>query len=490
MPSALPFIGHLHLHAGTSGVNDARLWGDWGKRFGSDLLQVKFGRNRVVIANTVDSVRELFVTNGHLTSARPRQYVFEKYIGYDLGSHSLDANYKQQRLAGIKALKPIEWPKFFSGLDKEGDRLIINLAEQGNYGKTPINPLKMMQIVAMNLLFQITFGKRFEDANDPWLREYIDNASIITTVRGASNTWSDFVPILRLSPKFRRMAEAGEVASKKRSQMIGELLQDLQTRLNNGEQPDCIAASVLNDKDNKLTLPNAIKCCTSMLQGGTESLPSHICAGFSGLITPEGEKMQQKAFAEITEQYPNGDAREHAFKEEHAGYIVALYKEMLRNYVVLPFSLPHEANDDIRLKSGVVIPKGTRLYMNSEAANHDESFFGPSVDDFVPERWLDPELNKIALNFFSYGIGPRVCPAWSIANRIMYGLLLRMILAFELKMDPADPPPTSWKTFGRTPSGVLNAPKMFKVRFVPRDEEKLRIEVEEMKNNLKVVVEE
>lgn len=81
MPSALPFIGHLHLHAGASGVNDGALWSSWSKRLGSDLLQVKFGRNRVVIANSFNAVRELFVTHGHLTSRRPRQYIFEKYIG-------------------------------------------------------------------------------------------------------------------------------------------------------------------------------------------------------------------------------------------------------------------------------------------------------------------------------------------------------------------------------------------------------------------------
>ena len=93
-------------------------------------------------------------------------------------------------------------------------------------------------------------------------------------------------------------------------------------------------------------------------------------------------------------------------------------------------------------------------------------------------------MNKGGMNYFSYGVGPRICPAWSIANRIMYGLLLRILLAFELEMDPADPPPSSWKTFGSTPSGVLNAPKMFKVRFVPRNEEKLKQEVNEMKTKM------
>lgn len=107
-----------------------------------------------------------------------------------------------------------------------------------------------------------------------------------------------------------------------------------------------------------------------MLQGGTESLPSHLCAGLGGLVAPGGKELQDRALKEILEYYPDGDAKAHAFSEEKVPFVAAMYKEILRNYVVLPFSLPHEANADITLKSGVTIPKGTRLYMNSEAANH------------------------------------------------------------------------------------------------------------------------
>lgn len=81
MPGAAPFLGHLHLHAGVSGKSDAGLWTYWGKVLKTDLLQVKFGQNRVVIANSWDAVREIFVTNANKTSARPRQFVFERYIG-------------------------------------------------------------------------------------------------------------------------------------------------------------------------------------------------------------------------------------------------------------------------------------------------------------------------------------------------------------------------------------------------------------------------
>ncbi len=56
----------------------------------------------------------------------------------------------------------------------------------------------------------------------------------------------------------------------------------------------------------------------------------------------------------------------------------------------------------------------------------------------------------------------------------MYGLLLRMILAFRLYPDEKAMPPTDYITYGETPSGVANAPKPFLTKFVPRDPEKLR----------------
>lgn len=81
LPGARPFIGHLHLHGGVSGVNDGVFWSRWGARLGSELLQVRFGNKRVVIANTFQTVRELFVTNARQTSGRPNQYIFKHFVG-------------------------------------------------------------------------------------------------------------------------------------------------------------------------------------------------------------------------------------------------------------------------------------------------------------------------------------------------------------------------------------------------------------------------
>ncbi|EXJ85327.1 hypothetical protein A1O1_05691 [Capronia coronata CBS 617.96] len=487
IPGARPFLGHLHLHAGVSSVNDGALWASWAKKHDAPIFQMKYGQIRVVVANTFAAIREIFVTNARKTSDRPRQYMFEQYVGYDLGTHSLDDNFKQQRLAGIASVQPRKWPLFYAGFNREADRLIASLAQDGEYGAQPMNPFRYMQLMSMNLSFHITFDKHFDNAQDPWLRDYVDNAVKISKVRGASNTYSDFVPLLRWHPKYRRMGQEAQAASQKRSRMIQVVLEGLKERIAKGEQPNCIAASVLADENSKLSEANhatagAIKCSTSMVQGGLESLPAHVLAGMGGLTSAEGIKIQEKAYQAILETYPNGDAAEHAFTEESVPYIVAIYKEILRNYTVLPFSLPRQATEDIQLSSGAIIPKGTTLYMNSEGGNHDEAHFGENAGKFDPERWLrDDKLNESGYATISYGVGSRLCPAWNIANRMMYGLIFRTILDFQLRADESDPPPKSYQEFGETPAGHINKPKQFRVRFIPRDPERLKVKVASIK---------
>ncbi len=102
-------------------------------------------------------------------------------IGYDLGSSSLDDVHKRERLASIKSVQPRKWPTFYPMLRREGYDIIRVLAEDGDYGKKSLFPHPFFQRVSMNIAFQVTLGKRFTNAKDPWLREYIENAGKITT---------------------------------------------------------------------------------------------------------------------------------------------------------------------------------------------------------------------------------------------------------------------------------------------------------------------
>ncbi|KIV95930.1 hypothetical protein PV10_03525 [Exophiala mesophila] len=485
LPGARPFIGHLHLHGGASGVNDGVLWMKWGEKLRTGLLQVKYGTRRIVVANSFGMVRELFVRNSNQTSGRPGQYIFKHFVGFDLGTHSLNEPFKRQRMAALRSALPKKWPSYYSMLSREGFELVQTITHDGEFGDKPLFVLELFRKISLNLAFQLTFGKRFRDANDPWLREYISYAKTITSVRGGSNTWVDFVPLLRLWPNSLKDALRAKNASKNRDRMIAEVVLELQSKIDQGQEVNCVASSVLQDKEAGLSLKEAIKCSMSMLQGGLETIPSHIFAGLGGLLSKEGLQMQQRAYKEIQQIYATDeDALEKCFQEEKVPYLVAIYKEMLRYYTIVPFSLPRETTATVRLKNEdgveVEIPAGTYVYMNAEAGNHDTARFGPDAHIFKPDRWLDDAaINGPGMPHYSYGVGSRTCPAWQISNRIIYGLLLRLILTFEMHPDEALPPPKDYLTYGATPQGVANAPKPFNIRFVPRNKEALAKQLDE-----------
>lgn len=141
------------------------------------------------------------------------------------------------------------------------------------------------------------------------------------------------------------------------------------------------------------------------------------------------EDVQSAAYSAITAIYgPNTPPD--AGDEQGVPYITALMKESLRHFSTLRLSLPRAAHKDVSYKD-FLIPKGTTMFLNVWAANHDEDVFGSDAWAFRPERFLEePELPHA-----SYGFGTRMCAGVHLANRQLEVLLTRLLWKFEIKGD-------------------------------------------------------
>jgi phenylacetate 2-hydroxylase len=227
-----------------------------------------------------------------------------------------------------------------------------------------------------------------------------------------------------------------------------------------------------------------------MLQAAAETISGTLTCGIGSLCADEaGHKMQEAAHAAILSRWGSPqEAFNHAFEAEDIPIVVALYKEILRYYAVAVYALPRIASKDIELKNGAVIPKGTTLYMNSENANHgivfrylmcsnadrmhvDASFYGADATQFNPDRWLDElsPLPKLSLPHFGYGAGARICPAWQISNRILYGLIVRLIVSFRFTASLEAPPITDYVKYNGNAKGALAHPKPYLAYCHPRE---------------------
>lgn len=103
----------------------------------------------------------------------------------------------------------------------------------------------------------------------------------------------------------------------------------------------------------------------------------------------------------------------------------------------------------------------------------------------MPERWLKSTGGENALNLplFAFGFGTRMCVAYHLATRALYVAFSHIFANF--KIFPADHEgdqlgQDNWRDlidplWGVVdPTGQASSPLLFPLRFVPRDEARLR----------------
>lgn len=99
-----------------------------------------------------------------------------------------------------------------------------------------------------------------------------------------------------------------------------------------------------------------------MVSAGLDTVPGNLIMGIAYLASEEGQKIQEKAYNQIMQVYPNGDAWERCLVEEKVPYVTALVKETLRFWTVIPICLPRKSIKDV-VYQGVKIPAGTTFFM-------------------------------------------------------------------------------------------------------------------------------
>lgn len=74
---------------------------------------------------------------------------------------------------------------------------------------------------------------------------------------------------------------------------------------------------------------------------------------------------------------------------------------------------------------------------------------------------------------FTYGMGYRMCAGSLLANRELYLVFMRTLGSFRI--DPHDDADWHPVRGNSDPASLVAIPNKYKVSFVPRDEEKLRM---------------
>ncbi|KAK1052114.1 hypothetical protein LTR74_016578 [Friedmanniomyces endolithicus] len=421
-PPGFPIVGNLFQLA----PDPAETLHQWGKRYGG-VYQISLGTRPVVVFNSMQAARDVFVGQGHALIDKPRLYTFHSVlssVASSIGTTAWSESTKRRRKTAASAMNKPAVASYLPFIDELTKALILELLEQGRGGEMAFDPRQAIASAVTDLTMTVNYGARLPP-DEALLSEIIDVEDGLSRIKNPLGSAQDFIPILRLLPFNSQSSKAREV-NRRRMVYLRRFERETEQRVEKGVDKPCIQGKCLRDPTVQLDNIDLMSISMSMVSGGLDTMVNTLAWTIGTLaIRPD---IQDKAYKAICEAY--GSETWAPIEDEHGiPYIDALVKECLRTFSVLRLSLPRAAWKDIQY-GDIFIPKGTTVFLNAWGCNRDETVFGSDADAFRPERFLDdPDLPHAA-----YGFGTRMCAGFHLANRQLYVLLLRLIWSFRIEM--------------------------------------------------------
>ncbi|XP_069129054.1 cytochrome P450 2B4-like [Argopecten irradians] len=447
-PTPLPLLGNLLDIASSDQLEVYRKLRD---KYG-DLVTLHVGSFTMVVVSGYDTLRELFVKRGDVTSDRPDLFVFKEVTkGEGIVSRS-GPEWKLHRAFAIGGLRDFGFgKKSLEGKIMEEVEVFLNLLDK-QQGQ-PINPEYCLQACVANIICAISFGKRFEHG-EPVFVELVnliqENLSLIGPA-GVLNV----MPFLRYIP-------GDPVGVRKILNNAEKILKFLQNIVDAHEKDydeenmkDFIDVYLKEIKSNEgrvttFTDIQMYNTIADMCVAGMDSTSTTLV--WSILFFINYPDVQERCHEEVTRVV--GEGRFPSLSDRpDMPYIEATITEIFRVGDFAPLGLPHATSEDVNFR-GHVIPKETMLVPNMSSVNTDPILF-PEPGKFDPSRFIDKEGRlhgtEHVIPFF---FGRRVCMGETLARSELFLFITSMVQRFQLKPIDIDRIPTlkgKFEGVGRKP---------------------------------------
>lgn len=483
--------------------------------------QINFGFKMIIVANSYNSIKILWSSkNVKGNNSRPIGYSFHKILSkgiYTIGTTPAGESYKNARknisevVLCEKRNNEFNWLIMNESCDSMIDRLISNNDGNNNY-LISNDMLREAQYFHLTVALWLTYGFKF-NPKDPVHKnlgdEIISVENQITKVRSHIQNYIDYLPLVlkylvNIFNKKNKEFNKLYISREKYLNIFSNYSENLFKEIKNGKifnncgnhykqinEVENIKSTLMytyfNDTHKKLTIEEITSECLTMISAGLDNTPLNFKYGLHQLANYHPE-IWEHAYIELINSYDG--CFEVAYNECGSNmkceYVKAIVQETLRLFTVLPMALPRETTSDIYYNNSV-IPKGTTLFMNCWAGNHDEIKFPDSMS-FIPERWLtkfidDNKKETILLDqsikHFAFGIGCRMCLGYNFAFRELYILFSKMILRFEpvKPIDETKIPTDNPLILNKYPESLAIEPIDFNINLKLREHYKFQVEI-------------
>ncbi|KAH8824049.1 cytochrome P450 [Flagelloscypha sp. PMI_526] len=460
-PRKLPIIANLHQFP------RSHIWiklEEWSKQYGP-IFSLNLAGQNVIVLGSHQVAHDLFAKRSANFSDRPRNHVAADLLfgGLLFLFASNNDYWKKSRRIAHEALKP-QVSKKYQPITLSDARITVQQILE-----SPEDFDKHLRRSNVSVTFRCLYGHSTLDPNDPDILSAGAKAATPGQHLVEFFTWMQYLPDW-LAP-WRVWAKDW---FKKDSEFLEKLFEDVQTRMNNGEQIPCIATSLLEDGDTGLTHREKAWNLATMFAAASVSAMTWCVLAMTAY--PEVQMAAQKELDNVV-----GRDRMPDFDDfESLPTIRAIAIEVLRWRPITPLSLPHCTSKDDEYE-GYFIPKGTTCIPNVWMMNRDPSVYGPDADDFRPSRHLDPTTGRLLPPIpltheesqVTFGFGRRVCVGRQLGNQSLFINIASLLWSF--KFSPTDGESLPLGPTDCTDTGLTIRPLPFKCKIEPRFHEVLNV---------------
>ncbi|XP_010454420.1 PREDICTED: cytochrome P450 71B14-like [Camelina sativa] len=429
-PPRLPIIGNLYQ----LGTKPQRSMFKLSEKYGS-LMSLKFGYVSAVVASTPDTVKDVLKTFDVECCSRPYM-TYPARITYnlkDLAFSFYSKYWREVRKMTVVELYTAKRVKSFQHIRQEEVGSFVQFMIQSASLERPVNLNRKLVKLSGSVICKVGFGICLEGSKlENAYEEVIQGAMEVL----GSFAAADYFPVVgKIIDRITGLHNKCEKVFKALDSFFD---QSIQQHLEDPSIKDDIIDLLLKMErgetglgEFQLTRDNTKGILLNLLIAGVDTSGHTVTWAMTHLIT--NPRVLKKAQAEVREVIKNKDTITEE-DIERLEYLKMVIKETLRINPLVPLLIPREASKDIKI-GGYDIPKKTWIYVNIWAVHRNPNVW-KDPEAFIPERFMDSEIDYKGLNFelLPFGSGRRMCPGLGMGMALVHVTLINLLYRFDWKL--------------------------------------------------------
>ncbi|CAN8252244.1 unnamed protein product [Cochlearia groenlandica] len=458
-PPRLPIIGNLHQ----LGSKPHRSMFQLSEKYGS-LMSLKFGNVSTVVASTPETIKDALKTFDLDCCSRPYM-TYPARITYnlnDLAFSPYSKYWREVRKLTVVELYTAKRVKSFRHVREEEVASFVDFIKESATLENSVNLNNKLMKLSGSVICRIGFGINLKGSNlENSYQEVIQGAMEVL----GSFAVADYIPIIGgIIDRFTGLHSKCERVFKAMDTFFD---QSIKHHLDDKSLKDDIIALLLKMETGEtglgefqLTRNHTKGILLNVLIAGVDTSGHTITWAMTHLIA--NPRVLKKVQAEVREVIKNKDniTEEDIEKLE---YLKMVIKETLRINPLAPLLIPREASKDVKI-GDYNIPKKTWIHINIWALHRNPNVW-ENPESFIPERFMDNEIDYKGLNFelLPFGSGRRMCPGMGMGMALVHLALINLLYRFDWKL----PDGMEAKDVDLEESYGLVCPKKIPLKLIP-----------------------